>query len=255
MLMELMAPPHSVIHFNFPGGQHLFDARPIWRALKDKEGSEPSYIPIPRKFCSAALAIATRGVLMSVAVNKLKTTLAEVYSCPEVVQAVHMMQSNDAERMKNEILLFTDATLFEFRSYLDLIANFTYGILSAINKAPDATQTLSSGNVATILDRTGKLRRYDFLLYLCDQLGLANTWLTFLNGDRNLFTHESAPYCAIEFIPGSPPAFNTIIMRTNITDFAVANPEDYFRLSELQSIVDGMLALAPGVQDYLVRQI
>ena len=156
-----MAVPHSVIHFDFPGGSYLFDARHVWNALKRKEATNSHFSLVPKQFGPMALSIATKGVLMGLALGKLKTALAELYACPEVVQATHTIRGEKTERMKQNILLYTDATLFEFRSYLDLIANFTYGILAAIGKPPATSQLLSSGLVTTLLDKNDKLRRYD----------------------------------------------------------------------------------------------
>jgi hypothetical protein len=90
------------------------------------------------------------------------------------------------------------------------------------------------------------------LLYLCDRLQLQADWYKFLSLHRNFFTHEAAPYCAVEALPVRPPEFDLIIMRTNIQDFRKADPADYFRVSEFQGIVKGTRLLSAAAQQYLI---
>jgi hypothetical protein len=44
-------------------------------------------------------------------------------------------------------------------------------------------------------------------------------------------------------------------MKTNIHDFALANPEDYFRVSNCEVVIAGVRDFAFAVQNYLIAQL
>jgi hypothetical protein len=114
---------------------------------------------------------------------------------------------------------------------------------------------MPSGEELKIIDRKGALRSHDFLLYLCDALKVSTVWYGFLQTHRNFFTHRGAPYCVIEDLTPSVPQFNLIIIRTNIHDFTSADPRDYFRVSELQEVIKGIIQLSASAQSYLIGTI
>jgi hypothetical protein len=150
------------------------------------------------------------------------------------------------------LLLALDSVLFEFRAYLELLATFVYEILVGIGSPPARSVSLSSGQALRLVGKRG-LQTRNFLRYLCDELSCSETWFVFLGTHRNVFTHNGAPYVAIEDRLVRPPEFDFLIMRTNIHDFQRADPEDYFRLSELESVVNGVKKLARAAQDKLVN--
>jgi hypothetical protein len=250
-----MAAPHSVIHINFVVGPQIFDARPIWTVLRASSLPVPEREKLVAELSEASLSIATRGILLGTAITELKGALHSLYALPDLLLAMHVVGGRDVERQRDRVLLFADSVVFEFRSYLDLIAKFSYDLLVSIGKTPTPKPTLSSGVVLSLLGKRSELRRNDFLLYLGDILGQPADWYIFLNTHRNHFTHEAAPYCAVELIPGPRPAFDVLITKKNITDFGKAKPEDYFRVSDLQKVVTGTMQFAGAVQNYLVAQV
>lgn len=248
----------SVIHFDFPVGAWLFDARPIWTSLKSSGISVPIYDSVVADCGGTAVSIVTRGTLMATALKKIEAALSNMYHHPEILQLPGFVISPEVKTLQYELLLCLDSLVFEFRSYLDLIATFCHRVLDGISKGPSTDfVVLSSGQKIMLFNKSHELIRHNYLLYLCDELNHPTEWYTLLNGDRNLFTHESAPYCAIEFsfVPPNEAEFEAIIMRRNITDFSTADPKDYFRVSEFQPIVDGMLKFAPAVQAYIISKI
>ena len=80
------------------------------------------------------------------------------------------IRGDDAQRKQHDVLFYTDSVLFEFRSYLDLIATFSYGVLNGIRKAPASTQMLASGSTIDLLDKNKKVLRNNYVLYICDRL-------------------------------------------------------------------------------------
>jgi hypothetical protein len=149
-------------------------------------------------------------------------------------------------------LLATDSFLYECRSFLELLARFTYEMLVGIRKKPAPKQRLSTGQTATLIDRGGKLRTHHFLLFLCDQLRIPADWFLFLATHRNFFTHQATPYCAVEEPGTASPKYDLLIMRTNILDFSTADPKDYFRISECSAVPAGLRRLGAALQKHLV---
>jgi hypothetical protein len=257
--------PKAVIHINFLPGELLFDPRPIWSALNraGEAGSIPASLPLElgTKFGGTAIHIGTRDYIMRAAVRELKTALLAVYKLvgdaadiPDMANT-RILRGSIVEGVRDRVLLATDSFLYEFRAFLDLTAKFAYGILAGIDKLPTTTQQLSSGITVNVADKKGRVRPHDFLLYLCDKVQVTNDWYMFLSAHRNFFTHDAAPYCAIEDRRMFPAEYDLLIMRTNILDFAVADPKDYFRVSECTGVMTGMRQFGSAVQSYLVGQL
>jgi hypothetical protein len=127
--------------------------------------------------------------------------------------------------------------------------------MKGIGRQPQAKEKLSSGATVEIISHKGKLRSHAFLLFLCDRLSLPPDWFTFLTAHRNFFTHEAAPGVAVEHRRVLPPEFDFLIMRVNVTNFAAADPRDYFRLSECTTVTSGVKALGRISQEYLVQML
>ena len=153
--------------------------------------------------------------------------------CVGLVYIPHtrVMRGRAVEDARDRVLLATDSFLYECRSFLDLVARFTYAMLAGIGKQPAAKQQLSSGQTVKLVEQRGSIRSHDFLLFLCDQLQVPTAWFFFLSSHRNFFTHQATPYCAVEEIAKVPTEYDLLIMRTNILDFSTADPKDYFRIS------------------------
>jgi hypothetical protein len=255
-------PPKSVIHINFLAGSLLFDARPIWTALRNAE--EKGKIPrglseqLFQELGQVAIHLGTRYYILKRALEELKGALREIYNqVPEPwdvksAGGVRVISGEACERARDRVLLAIDAFLFEFRAFLDLLAQFVYGVLAALGMGPSRAERLSTGKTFEITSRNGKLKPHSFLLYLCDKLSVSTDWYEFLVRHRNFFTHEGAPYCAIEDLLVRPPELDLIIMKTNIHDFQNAYPSDYFRISECEAIVGGIARLSSAAQNYVI---
>jgi hypothetical protein len=195
---------------------------------------------------------------MRQAVEELKSSLLDVYNqVPEpwsvgAVSGFRVVSGAACERARDRVLLAIDSFLFEFRAYLDLLARFVHGVLTALGKGPSRTETLSSGKIVGVTGKNGKIKPHAFLLYVCDKVSIPTDWYEFLSTHRNFFTHEGAPYCAIEDLMVRPPEFDLIIMKANIHDFQQADPSSYFRVSECQAVVAGIAALSAAAQKYVI---
>lgn len=271
-LDESMSGPQSVIHINFNARNVLFNPALVWGELRKvvEAGklSEAAEAVLKEQFGDMALSIVTRSDLMRVAANELNTSLDELFdSLPS--DAPRLPGSNDGivsgEKTiaaRDRVLLHTDSVFFEFRSYLEFVAKFVYGILERVQKAPAPEQTLSSGETVQLVTPKGKVITHNFLVFLCDQPPtsadaphVSADWFIFLTGNRNLFTHGVAPYCAIEERNDLSRKFDVLIMRKNILDFKTASPADYFRISDLQGVVRGVKNLSLIAEWYVMQEI
>jgi hypothetical protein len=257
-------PPRSVIHINFVPYDLAFDARPIWTELRDAVGRSgldtTTADRLQEEYGETAEHLATRHYLMRQAVGELKSALVDIYSqVPDqwfdVPIGDRAVKGVACERARDRVLLAVDSFLFEFRSYLDLLAKFVHGVLVAIGRGPSRTERLASGKIVEVVGKGGKLKPHNFLLYLVDVLSIPADWLGFLVVQRNFFTHEGAPYCAIDDRLERPPVYDLIIMKANIIDFAKAAPDSFFRVSECQLVVDGIRELSAATQDYLQKTL
>lgn len=254
--------PKSVIHINFIAGDLLFDARPIWTALRSAEKSgkvsTATAEHLSQKFGEAAIHLGTRNYVMKCAVRDLKNALRDIYELvPEPwslrpVNGYRVVGGDATERARDSVLLAIDSFLFEFRAYLDLLARFVYGFLTVLGKGPHWKERLPTGKAVEIVGKSGRLKPHAFLLYLCDRFAVPVDWYEFLCSHRNFFTHEGAPYCAIEDRMVRPPEFDLLVMKSNIHDFQKADPSKYFRVSECQAVVNGLAKLSLAAQKLVV---
>jgi len=257
--------PKAVIHINFLPTTILFDARPIWAAVirAAREGRLPADAMqrISGPWGNTAIHLATRDAIMRRAVRELKEGMQNLCDLiPDTLSLDRLrdfppLRGDAAEAARDRVLLAIDSFLYEFRAFLELLAKFCYGVLTEVGKQPASTQHLSSGESVTLKDKKGNLRPNDFLRYLCHNLRIPVLWYQFLSKHRNFFTHEAAPYCAVEHRLVFPAEYDLIIMRTNIIDFSKAAPEDYFRVSECSAVLDGVRGLAGAAQHHLITTI
>lgn len=255
----MSSAPKAVIHINFLPGALLFDPRPIWSSLNSaaSSGKLPALLPqqLGQQLGVTAIHLGTRDYIMRAAARELKAAALAIYNlAPNAhqVSSIRVLSGSDVEGARDRVLLAIDSFLYEFRAFLDLMANFAYGILRGIGKLPTARQQLSTGKTVRVADKNGRVRPHDFLLYLCDKLQVSSDWYVFLSSHRNFFTHDAAPYCAIEDRQIVPAEYDLLIMRTNILDFATADPDDYFRISECSAVITGVRQLGSAVQKHLV---
>jgi hypothetical protein len=258
--------PKAVIHINFLPETLLFEPRRVWTALMRAEAkgtvSSGATQKIQGDFGQTAICLAQRDYVLRMAVNVLRDSLSSLadripdpWTIPEVESGgipYRVVSGKEVFQDREKALLAVDSLLFEFRAYLELLAQFVFGVLKGAGFAPPPQKKIASGKKLTIVTKKGKLNAHNFLLDLCNKLSLDTGWYEFLVEHRNFFTHEGAPYIAIEDRMIRPPEFEFIIMRANIRDFFKASPEDYFRLSEFANVVQGLKELSAKAQEHLV---
>jgi hypothetical protein len=259
--------PKAVIHINFLPELLLFDPRRVWTALMKAEAkgtvNSGATQEIQENLGQTAICLAQRDYVLRMSINVLKDSLSslanripDLWSIPETESdsiPYRVVSGKEIFQDREKVLLAVDSLLFEFRAYLELLAKFIFGVLKRSGFPPPAQKKVASGKMVTIVTKKGKLNSHNFLLHLCDQLSLDTRWFEFLVEHRNFFTHEGAPYIAIEDRMVRPPELDFIIMRINIQHFDKASSEDYFRLSEFTNMVKGLRKLSARAQEHLVE--
>ncbi len=262
-------PPNIVIHINFLPDVLLFEPRRIWTALNTAAAngkiSSTEAQDLSLRLGETAIFLGQRDYILRTSVRVLRNSLAsltekipDLSKIPELDRdgfRYRVLNGQELFKDRDIVLLAVDSLLFELRAYLDLLATFVYEILRGIGKAPQKQETLASGELVTILDGKSKLRPNAFLKFLCDRLSVETSWYEFLSRHRNFFTHEGAPYIAIEPIAIIPQGLEFIIMRKNIHNFSQADPGDYFRLSEFTEVLEKLRKLTGETQRYLVDKL
>jgi len=257
----MSTPPVFVIHINFLPDVLMFEPRRIWTALGTAEDNgrigRGTRAQVEQRLGQTAIYLATRDCILRTAIEELKTALEVLGDLiPDqwiVADKYRVVNTPEASQARDRGLLAVDSFLFELRAYLELLATYVYGVLCGAGRAPDAVQGLSSGETVSITDKRDNLRTHEFLRYLCDRVSLPEDWYRFLAKQRNFFTHEAAPYIAVEDRGVRPPEYDFLIMLVNIHDFDAAGASDYFRLSDCVSVVQGVRQLAGKVQELLVN--
>ncbi len=241
----------------------MFEPRRIWTALRRAEERQfiraGTRVKLELRLGNTAIYLATRDQILRAGISELRNSLANLAErAPDSWTApnnVRVIGENHLNGLRDRVLLLIDSFLFEFRAYLELLAKFTYPVSRAAGLGPPNSVQLTSGECLDIRDTNRKLITNNFLLYLCDQLGVSIDWYQFLRSHRNFFTHKGTPYLAIEDKLVRPPEYEFLVMRTNIHNFAAADPSDYFRLSECQGVVAGVKTFGQAVQAHLVRAL
>jgi hypothetical protein len=83
----MKVPPQSVIHIDFEGGPLIFDARPVWTALRSAEARGKLAASLTAdaaaRFGNTAIHLGTRHYLMKRAVEELQGSLLELFNLVE----------------------------------------------------------------------------------------------------------------------------------------------------------------------------
>jgi hypothetical protein len=258
-------PPLVVIHINFLPGELLLDPRRIWMTLHAAVKKRKIFVSAGHISMTCieetALFLGQRDYILRACFDVLKGSLKALaervpdISQIEEVNGYRTMHGEQLFKDRDAALLAVDSVLFEIRAYLDILANFAYAALKLVDRAPNSHEKLRSGKMIAVLTKRGVLQTNAFLRLLCDKLSLKSDWFEFLSQDRNFFTHEGAPYIAIEPVTVLPQELEFIIMRRNIHDFSEANPTDYFRLSELTDVLQNLRKVARGSERYLLSEL
>lgn len=133
--------------------------------------------------------------------------------------------------LKYSLLADIDALLFELNSTCELMTRL-FGLLRAHVGQPIPSKQLGKA-IGDVLSQGTQ----------------DPSWFELLDKHRNFFTHEGAPYIAVDLSNG-PATLDVLIMKENIKVFT--DPDTFVSLSEINFIVQGFIAARRQLQGYLV---
>lgn len=210
---------------------------PIWAAVNEavKSGKVPPLLP---EVYRLGLHVSVRLNILPRVVQRVNSNTSLLYEKtkkhgPEYVftlakEGYVYPLDND---LKYSLLADIDALLFEFNSACELMTRL-FGLLRAHVDQPIPPKQLGKA-ISDVLSQ-----------------GTQNdSWFVLLDKHRNFFTHEGAPYIALD-LSNEPATMDILIMKENIKTFT--NPDTFVSLSEINLIVQGFIAARRQLQDYLV---
>lgn len=81
-----------------------------------------------------------------------------------------------------------------------------------------------------------------------EDAGQNPNWFVILDDHRNFFTHTGTPNIAVDLT--NAPTYDLLIMKENLFEFS--DTSKFFRLSDLNGIVQGFVAAKPIIQRHLI---
>lgn len=170
--------PICEIRFDFK----FFNPQQVWLTLQ-QEGSalKVNHLEIEARLQPTAIAIDTRGRILRNVVQDGKKRIPELLKSISDDQLSNCMAS-PGEKDVCDVLEIVDSFFFEALSLYELLKRFYVGILrqAKIEKGTQARECFR-----TLVQKTER--------------GVKFEWKRYLERNRDLFMHETAPWLAVEF--------------------------------------------------------
>ncbi|HUJ21277.1 MAG TPA: hypothetical protein VLX58_07135 [Bryobacteraceae bacterium] len=235
-----MIDESGILHFNFGIAAVLFDARPVFTAIRvaDEAGRIQVSDSLDRTLHELVLHLATRSQMLVRCLKHLDGALEPaINSAVPVGTEQNFTELGDAEIYS--LLLFIDCFLFESCAYMEVLKKFVGCVLTDV-------LGISRDNVrkkfAQIKDRSGRVG--------------GKTWMAFLSNARNHFAHAGTPWIAIDRRRGPEGVRDVVVMRENIKNLADADPATYFyAIRDLDAAWQGLMKTSKNCHDYVLQQL
>ena len=229
--------PEKWVHINTEVGDPWI--LKIWSAVNDAEQSGKSE-PISKEVKSRlGLSISTRLDMLPHIISRINEEVGAVYKATEAHNSEQVFTAhkegyvfNIESNLTFNLLIDIDSLLFELNSVCELITNLFFELYSHAGKA------IEKKKVGLIIKK------------LIEDNGIQSDWFINLDNYRNFFMHEGAPYFAVDISKGHGK-YDLLIMKENIKVFD--NHSKFFKLSELDSIVQGFRSSKSLIQKHLIE--
>ena len=197
-----------------------------------KESAQSALTELP-------LALATKFEVMSITIDRLNAHIRELSKDfdenPDKVKsciAAKAAYGTQNPRLAFEIIADLEAWIFKFRS--------TYEILYAFVKEFSARLLDCKVNDEKILTAILRAKGYN------------TDWIDFLNDERNLFVHQTAPWFAIEVTSGTPP-YEIVLLKRNVHN--LDDPQNYVRIEQYRAVHKGFLEALDALHAWIFKEI
>jgi len=210
---------------------------PIWAAVNKAEISTP----LSQETRELGIYISTRLDILPHIASRINKEVAQLYKIISNYDEKYVFTESQKgyafpmhEHLELVHFLLTDidSILFEVNSVCELMTRFFEKLYSHVGIP------LGKGKAGL------KIKN------VIESEGLDSQWFQDLDSHRNFFIHEGAPYLAIDVSHGSTQ-YDLLIMKENIKFFK--DTSKFFKLSELNTIVQGFVAAKPVMQKHLIE--
>jgi hypothetical protein len=189
-------------------------------------------------------AIATRMMIVEVALNRLENDLAalgeDMRQNPNLPEYIEQGWAYDPKRrqLAYELLTDFDSFLFETRSAYEIIVNFLASFFCNILRRviPQTRTALNDWVAQNVSPRGGDM-----------------SWVDELRRNRNLFAHATAPWPALEIVCKDPLRVNLVLLKENVAN--LSQPNTYLHADQCIKIHSGFVAIFPILERWLTEEI
>jgi hypothetical protein len=152
-------------------------------------------------------------------------------------EVVALLNSDAAIQVRQEGVLFEalldiEAFLFEMHSTLEITETFVKLFRRSI--------------LGDVHGRREKLHE------CFTRLNIDQSWYESLDRARNLFSHETAPWLALDIQSTDPYRFDLVVLKKNVI---VPRPEDYFHFDECRGMYRGYFGAMERLHEWLLAEI
>ena len=229
--------PRKWIFVDFQSGDRW--VLPIWNAYH-KAVARNRVPKLDREFGNLGLQISIRLNMLPRVARRLRERTETLFEAARRNQTPEHISSEEHEgvalaidpELLYETLVDIDSFLFEVNSACELLTTFSGQIWKRIGL--DIQGERVGGEIRKIL--TGAKQD--------------TQWFIDLDGARNFFIHEGAPFMAVDV---SAREYDLLIMRENLDSFQ--DSRKFVRLSQLDQIASGFGAAKTVLRDHLTEQL
>ena len=186
------------------------------------------------------LAVASKLKMLDILVIDFDRRLSDLFRAlandPARVQ--ECIDKGDAYRFRDEdplpfeLLLDIDSFLFESRSAYEILVSFLREFFHHI-----LGKTLDKEKVFALL----KAQQID------------TRWIDELRQNRNLYSHETAPWIAVRKTSAERFQFELVILKEDVED--LSDPNTYLRFQALRDVYYGFNSSLDAIRTWVIKQI
>lgn len=224
------------MHIEFPVRDYW--VLPIWTAHNGAR-DRGRCADLPDETIELGLSVSTRLSMLPSLYRRVDKGTADVRAAVSKREAHHEWSATQdgfsfriAETLLYEFLLDLDSLVFEVNSTCELMTDLFTQLYAHVGKP---------------------LPRTPAGLVIRDVLKAANQdpgWFLELDCHRNFFSHEGAPFFAVDLTNEKSGSLDLLIMKRNLRRFD--DPTHFVRLSELALIVRGFEQSKAVIQEHLI---
>ncbi len=224
------------LHIDYIAGDRW--VLPVWTAV-NRAAERGQVGPLPDELGQLGLHVSTRLSMIETLIRRINGCahrLAELIATREPHHEFTAPDNGYAfplpAEFKYAFLIDLDALLFEVNSCCELMGRLFEKLYAHAGKALPRTPV--GLTIRQVLEAAGQ------------DAG----WFVKLDGHRNFFTHQGAPYFAVDLSKAHDGQYDLLIMKRNLQSFE--DESQFVRYSEMKQIVAGFQTSKAVIQQHLM---